>query len=79
MYSTNQKKEVKMTVTLNDEKHVEVVYLLDEVVNALANYRSLQRRTSDNFGSMLTSELIEKVKVAISDLGYDPRTLFPTN
>lgn len=68
-----------MTITLNDEKHKEVVYLLDDVINSLANYKSLQRRTSDNFGAKLTSELIAEVRTVISDLRYDSRTLLPTN
>ena len=57
-----------MTITIDDEKHENFVYLLDDVVNALANYKSLQRRTSDTVGSMLTSVLIEQVKTAIRDL-----------
>ena len=68
-----------MTIALDDEKHEKLVYLLDDVANALSNYKSLQRKTSDTFGSMLTSELITEVKTAITDLGYDPRTLHPTN
>ena len=68
-----------MTIALDDEKDEKLVYLLDDVVNTLANYKSLQQRTSDNVGSMVTSVLIKQVKRAITDLGYDPTTLHPMN
>lgn len=68
-----------MTITLDDEKHEKLVYLLDDVVNALSNYKLLQRRTSDTVGAMVTSVLIKQAKRAITDLGYDPTTLLPMN
>jgi hypothetical protein len=80
-----------MTITLDDEKDEKLVYLLDDVVNTLANCKLqtancklqtancklLHRRTSNNVGSTVTSVLIKQVKRAITDLGYDPTTLQP--
>jgi len=53
----------------------DIVELLDDVVNLLANYKLLQRRNKDRIGSVLTDKLIEEVKSQIETLGYNPKTL----
>lgn len=66
--------KVKFDMT-NETSNEDLVELLDDVVNSLANYKLLQRRDKDRIGAVITKELIEKVKSQIETLGYNPKTL----
>jgi len=66
--------KVKFDMT-NETSNEDLVELLDDVVNSLANYKLLQRRDKDRIGAVITKELIEKVKSQIETLEYNPKTL----
>lgn len=47
---------------MNYDKLQEAIELLDDVINTLANYRSLQRKNSDRIGAEVTSKQINEIK-----------------
>lgn len=47
---------------MNHDKLQEAIDLLDDVINTLANYKSLQRKNSDRIGAEVTSKQISEIK-----------------
>lgn len=47
---------------MNHDKLQEAIDLLDDAINSLANYKSLQRKSLDRIGAEVTSKQINEIK-----------------